>query len=120
MLTLTRGDGAVELTVADTGRGFEAGEAERLFRRFHRGGGGRYGLGLALLREVVTSHGGTVAASGRPGHGARFTVRLPQSAPSPPVSAERVRAWHGWRAAVPLSGRPRPVAGPGRPDRSRR
>ncbi|CAL9356494.1 HAMP domain-containing sensor histidine kinase [Streptomyces althioticus] len=120
VLTLTRGDGAVELTVADTGRGFEAGEAERLFRRFHRGGGGRYGLGLALLREVVTSHGGTVAASGRPGHGARFTVRLPQSAPSPPVSAERVRAWHGWRAAVPLSGRPRPVAGPGRPDRSRR
>jgi signal transduction histidine kinase len=120
-LTLTRSDGAVELTVADTGKGFEAGEAERLFRRFHRGGGGRYGLGLALLREVVTSHGGTVAASGRPGHGARFTVRLPQSAPSPPVPAERwVRAWQGWRAAVPLSGRPRPVAGPGRPDRWRR
>ncbi|WP_343234792.1 hypothetical protein [Streptomyces sp. E5N91] len=42
-------------------------------------------MGLALLREVVTRHGGTVAATGRPGHGARFVIRLPLGGP-PAVS----------------------------------
>lgn len=73
-------DGRVELTVADTGEGFDPVEADRLFDRFHRGPGGperRFGLGLALLREIVTSHGGTVEAVGHPGQGARFTLRLP-------------------------------------------
>ncbi|HEX7306969.1 HAMP domain-containing sensor histidine kinase [Lentzea sp.] len=69
-------DGFAELVVADTGRGFEAGEAARLFERF-RGGEGGFGLGLALVREVVTGHGGTVEAVGRPGVGARFTLRVP-------------------------------------------
>ncbi|MFI0898316.1 sensor histidine kinase [Streptomyces sp. NPDC020983] len=81
-MTLGRADGTVTLTVCDTGRGFSPAEAERLFERFHRGGDdGRYGLGLALLREVVTRHGGTVTASSRPGHGARFTIRLPACGP---------------------------------------
>jgi two-component system, OmpR family, sensor kinase len=73
-------DGYVELTVSDTGEGFDPVDADRLFDRFHRGAGGperRFGLGLALLREVVTSHGGTVAATGHLGRGARFTLRLP-------------------------------------------
>jgi signal transduction histidine kinase len=83
---LARGrGGVVELTVADTGEGFDPVEAERLFDRFHRGPGGserRFGLGLALLREVVTGHGGTVEATGHPGRGARFTLRLPPAAPA--------------------------------------
>ena len=86
---LGRRDGHVELTVTDTGEGFDPVEADRLFDRFHRGPGlpggpggtggseRRFGLGLALLREVVTSHGGTVEAVGHPGEGARFTLRLP-------------------------------------------
>jgi signal transduction histidine kinase len=119
-LVLSRADGSAVLTVTDTGSGFARGEAERLFRRFHRGGDGRYGLGLALLREVVTSHGGTVTADGRPGHGARFTLRLPLSPPSEQAADGALRAVRGRRALVPLSGRLRPAAGPGRPDRSRR
>ncbi|RDI32098.1 sensor histidine kinase [Lentzea flaviverrucosa] len=72
------GGGMAELVVSDDGEGFEAGEAERLFARFHRGAGeGRFGLGLALVREIVTGHGGTVEAVGRPGLGARFTLRIP-------------------------------------------
>ncbi|MFG3252518.1 sensor histidine kinase [Streptomyces sp. NPDC048172] len=87
----------VELTVADTGPGFGPAEAERLFERFHHGGdGGRYGLGLALLREVVTGHGGTVTAEGRPGLGARFTMSLPRcAAPATQDVALPVRAGSG-------------------------
>lgn len=78
-------DGQVELTVADTGEGFDQVEAARLFDRFHRGPGAperRFGLGLALLREIVTGHGGTVEAVGHPGEGARFTLRLPAATPT--------------------------------------
>ena len=66
--------------VADTGTGFDPAEAGRMFDRFHRGpgtGDRRFGLGLALVREVVTSHGGTIEATGRPGEGGTFTVCLP-------------------------------------------
>ena len=75
----------VELAVADTGDGFDPADGDRLFDRFHRGAGAgerRFGIGLALLREVVTGHGGTITADGRPGAGATFTVRLP-AGPSP-------------------------------------
>ena len=70
----------VEVIVTDTGEGFDVVDTEHLFDRFHRGPGDderRFGLGLALLREVVTSHGGTIHAVGQPGEGATFTVRLP-------------------------------------------
>ncbi|GAA4208737.1 sensor histidine kinase [Actinocatenispora rupis] len=79
-LTLAYDSGEVVLRVADDGVGLDPGEAERIFARFARGehgAGRRFGLGLALVREVVTSHGGTIAAAGTPGRGATFTVRLP-------------------------------------------
>ncbi|GGP75075.1 sensor histidine kinase [Saccharothrix coeruleofusca] len=85
-LSMGRAGGVVALTVADTGDGFDPAWADRLFDRFHRGPGAgerRYGLGLALLREVVTSHGGTVEAVGHPGRGAEFTIRLPGVAQVP-------------------------------------
>ncbi len=135
-VSLARAGGVVELTVTDTGAGFDPAEAERLFQRFHRGGdGGRYGLGLALLKEIVAGHHGTVAATGHPGRGARFTIRLPESGrpPAPEGRWRRVRAgrpwraarsWRGsrsgrggrgWRGGLPRRGRPRPAGGPGRP-----
>jgi two-component system OmpR family sensor kinase len=93
-LTLGRAAGRlVELTVADTGEGLDPAEAGRIFDRFHRGTGGherRYGLGLALVREVVTGHRGTVEATGHPGAGATFTIRLPE-APPPPGADRRWR-----------------------------
>ena len=81
---LDPGDGTAQVVVADTGAGFDPADAERIFDRFHRGAGAgdrRYGLGLALLREVVTSHGGTITADAHPGAGASFTVRLPTAPP---------------------------------------
>ncbi|SDP87564.1 sensor histidine kinase [Lentzea jiangxiensis] len=83
--------GQAELVVADNGDGFHPAEAERLFERSHRGPGeGRFGLGLALVREIVTGHGGTVEAVGRPGAGARFTLRLPLAEAGLPVGGEHM------------------------------
>jgi two-component system OmpR family sensor kinase len=75
----------VVLTVRDDGVGFDQDQDQRIFERFKHGNAGdgrRFGLGLALVREVVDSHGGRVTAVGEPGRGAAFTVRLP------PASAE--------------------------------
>ncbi|SCE68489.1 two-component system, OmpR family, sensor kinase [Micromonospora chokoriensis] len=86
-----------DLVVTDSGTGFDPADAERLFDRFHRGAGAkdrRFGLGLALLREVVTSHGGTITTDSRPGAGATFTVRLqtipPRISAAPPGAVSPV------------------------------
>ncbi|WP_328348123.1 sensor histidine kinase [Micromonospora sp. NBC_00421] len=92
-VSLRAGGDYAEFVVADTGDGFDQADARRIFDRFHRGGGSgehRFGLGLALLQEVVTSHRGTIEAEGRPHQGAVFTVRLP--ATRPPRATERVSA----------------------------
>ena len=93
-----RDTGRAEVLVADNGAGFDPADADRIFDRFHRGAGAgdrRFGLGLALLREVVTSHGGTITAQGRPGAGATFTVRLPTVAPAdPPVRPRSLALMH--------------------------
>ncbi|MFF5078203.1 sensor histidine kinase [Actinoplanes sp. NPDC000266] len=87
-----------EVVVADTGDGFDPADADHIFDRFHRGAGAgerRFGLGLALLKEVVTSHGGTITAEGRPGLGATFTVRLPALNPQrSPRSSRRLFPIH--------------------------
>ncbi|WFF03070.1 HAMP domain-containing sensor histidine kinase [Micromonospora sp. WMMD964] len=75
---------SAELVVTDSGAGFDPADVKHLFDRFHRGAGAkgrRFGLGLALLREVVTSHGGTISTDSRPGAGATFTVCLPTIPP---------------------------------------
>lgn len=80
--------GIVSLSVRDTGVGFAPEEAERIFQRFARGGvgkGRRFGLGLALAREVIDSHEGRIVGGGRPGHGALFTVELPAAHPDTAV-----------------------------------
>ncbi|MEU4409748.1 HAMP domain-containing sensor histidine kinase [Streptosporangium sp. NPDC023963] len=77
-VVLSSGPETVRLEVRDDGVGFDPRDAERLFTRFVGGSrSGGLGLGLALVREVVDAHGGTVTADGRPGAGAVFTVLLP-------------------------------------------
>ncbi|MFH9656702.1 SpoIIE family protein phosphatase [Streptomyces sp. NPDC017248] len=76
-------DGRAVVTVADTGIGVPAEEMPRLFERFHRIETARSrsnegsGIGLALVRELVGLHGGTITADSTLGRGTRFTVRLP-------------------------------------------
>ncbi|MBW5420377.1 SpoIIE family protein phosphatase [Streptomyces sp. BG9H] len=71
------------VTVSDTGIGLPAEEMPRLFERFHRIETARSrsdegsGIGLALVKELVVLHGGTISADSTPDEGTRFTVRLP-------------------------------------------
>nr|WP_238420941.1 SpoIIE family protein phosphatase [Streptomyces taklimakanensis] len=71
------------VTVADTGVGVPATEMPRLFERFHRIENTRSrsnegsGIGLALVKELVGLHGGTITADSTEGEGTRFTIRLP-------------------------------------------
>lgn len=69
------------ITVTDNGIGFEGQYGERIFgllQRLH--GRGQYegtGMGLAISRRIVESHGGSIRAEGTPGHGASFILILP-------------------------------------------
>jgi two-component system sensor histidine kinase ChvG len=71
----------VIVDVDDSGPGIPPEHRERVFDRFFtsRPAGGELhdGLGLAIVRALVEGYGGSVAASDRPGGGARLTVRLP-------------------------------------------
>jgi signal transduction histidine kinase len=70
----------VELVVEDNGPGVPPELASTLFERFVRGAGdrgGSFGLGLAIVRAVAESHGGSVRLESRSPHGARFVVTLP-------------------------------------------
>lgn len=67
--------------VRDTGPGIPPADLPHVFDRFWRGTAARSvpgsGLGLAVVRELVTAHGGTVQAVSLPSGGSVFTVRLP-------------------------------------------
>jgi two-component system sensor histidine kinase BaeS len=74
----------VRITVADTGEGIAAEHLPHVFERFYRAdaardrGRGGSGIGLAIVRAIVTEHGGRVTAhSGGPGTGTAFVVTLP-------------------------------------------
>jgi signal transduction histidine kinase len=78
--SVARVNGDVRLVVADDGPGIAPELRDRIFERFVRGKGdrgGSFGLGLAIVRAVTRSHGGSVTIDDAPGGGARFTVSLP-------------------------------------------
>lgn len=86
-VAVAAGPSDVVLTVADDGPGFADGVETRAFDRFastrtaEEGGGERhYGLGLALVAEVVDRHRGRVTAANGAGGGAEVVVRLPRQA----------------------------------------
>ena len=84
---LDRLQAQARVVVSDSGRGFGADDEPFLFQRFWQADQsssrvhGGLGLGLAIVRELVEAHGGTVEAhSAGEGHGATFTVLLPVAA----------------------------------------
>ena len=86
----------VELEVSDTGTGIPVDELPHLFERFHRVKGARgrsyegSGIGLALVQELVTLHGGVVSVASVLGRGTVFTVSIPTG--SAHLPADRIGA----------------------------
>ena len=83
-MTVSRVNQTVVLSVADTGSGVAPDLLSRHFERFtqsdmrHTREYGGLGLGLSIVKHLVTAHGGTVMAlSDGEGRGARVIVRLP-------------------------------------------
>ncbi|HKP82612.1 MAG TPA: CHASE domain-containing protein [Pyrinomonadaceae bacterium] len=83
-IKVTQADGAVEVSVSDTGQGISKEFLPYVFDRFRQADStttrqhGGLGLGLAIARHLVEIHGGTIRAeSAGIGRGATFTIRLP-------------------------------------------
>ncbi len=72
-----------ELIYKDDGVGIRPDETERIFDRFYRSNEARSnvqngsGVGLAIVKQIILKHSGTISASGTPGQGLQLTVHLP-------------------------------------------
>ena len=103
---LARRDTHVEVAVSDEGIGIPEAAQARLFERFYRAPNASAerisgtGIGLYVIREIVTLHGGTINVVSMEGRGSTFTVSLPELMMSPPVEDSPPRNSHE-RAALP-------------------
>ncbi|HET9554688.1 MAG TPA: ATP-binding protein [Anaeromyxobacteraceae bacterium] len=79
----------VLVTVADNGPGIPAPDQKRIFEKFYRARDPLErsiegsGLGLAMVKHIVSAHGGKISVSSEVGHGATFTIALPVSEATP-------------------------------------
>ncbi len=75
-------DGVARLSVSDAGIGIAPADLPRIFGKFARAvpaqGYGGFGLGLFIVEKLILAMHGSIDVSSEPGHGARFTVRLPR------------------------------------------
>jgi signal transduction histidine kinase len=77
--------GGARVEIQDTGEGIPAQDLPHVFERFYRGeksrsrATGGAGLGLAIAKEIVEAHGGTIDVESQPGEGTRFAFTLPGS-----------------------------------------
>jgi len=79
-----RDDGQIEITVNDTGPGLPSGKADQIFDAFFTTKPKGSGMGLAISKSIVQSHGGRIWATGAGGHGATLHFTLPPA----PVEAD--------------------------------
>jgi len=73
---------SVQIAVEDDGPGLAANVVERAFEPFYSTKDRGTGLGLAVVREIVSAHGGHVSAGNRPAGGAAFVMVLPLRDPA--------------------------------------
>jgi signal transduction histidine kinase len=101
--------GCAVLTVQDTGIGIASEDLDSIFARFYRAADPRArtaegtGIGLALVRELVRIHGGSITAKSTPGVGTRMVVTIPlgrEHLPAGQLSEESVDRNVGASAAL--------------------
>src|SRR5688572_12895162 len=86
-LSATYENGAIVVTVTDTGSGIAPEHLPHVFDRFYKvdpsraGETAGSGLGLSIVKAIVERHGGAVAATSRPGGGTTFTLKFPPERP---------------------------------------
>jgi signal transduction histidine kinase len=91
-VTLTEDEDHVVLAVQDTGVGIPADELPQVFDRFHRVPNRRSrshegtGIGLALVKELVAMHAGTIDVESEVDTGTTFSVRIPKQGKHPVTS----------------------------------
>ena len=96
-LEATRENGAVRISVSDSGPGIPPDDLSRVFERFYRvdparsRDDGGTGIGLAIARSIVEAHGGRIVAKSDPGHGSAFTFDLPAAEAAVAADDRRVR-----------------------------
>jgi signal transduction histidine kinase len=72
----------VRLSIQDQGMGMDEKETARIFERFYRtkraeqSGEMGTGIGLSIVAQIVTEHGGTIEVDSEPGKGSKFTLTL--------------------------------------------
>jgi PAS domain S-box-containing protein len=71
------GNGNLLVSVSDTGAGFTPEQADQIFRAFYTTKPDGTGMGLAISRSIIESHGGRLWATANPGPGATFQFTLP-------------------------------------------
>ncbi|MFZ4859960.1 MAG: sensor histidine kinase [Desulfuromonadaceae bacterium] len=69
----------ISLEVNDNGCGIPEKDLPHIFERFYKGKDGGLGLGLAIVHELVTAHGGTISVRSVKAAGTSFCLLLPQS-----------------------------------------
>jgi two-component system phosphate regulon sensor histidine kinase PhoR len=86
-----RQNGAIALSVKDTGIGIPATDLPRVFERFYRVDKGRSmelggtGLGLAIVKHLVRVHGGHITVESKLGEGTCFNIVWPEATVPEPV-----------------------------------
>lgn len=76
-VSAARTPGGIRLTVADRGPGVPDNVKQRIFEPYFTTKPQGTGLGLALVRQTIVAHGGTIRVENAPGGGAAFAIELP-------------------------------------------
>ncbi|MFY9574614.1 MAG: ATP-binding protein, partial [Blastocatellia bacterium] len=78
---IARQDGAIEVSMADTGVGITEEALGKIFEPYFSTKQAGFGLGLAVTKAIVDEHQGSIAVKSEPGKGTTFTVKLPAANP---------------------------------------
>lgn len=106
LIALSQSPQEIVCSVRDDGIGIPEDKLDKIWQRFYQvdpsrtgNAQGSSGLGLSMVKWIVTAHGGTISVTSHLGEGSCFTFRFPRSGSSPPEPS------HAIRDEMPLQGK---------------